>query len=326
MSAASIIQAGGISEEVVNFGSLSPLTGVVTLPAKQDSHPSRTAVIVLNAGTTHRVGPNRLHVGIARRLAGTGMPVLRFDHSGIGDSVVRQDGRPFTESVPLETKEAMDCLEQSYGIRQFILMGLCSGAATAFVVARKDPRVIGALMINATSHFHSDHPELLESTYNRSLARHTWRIALMSRYRFKSWRKVLTGQLSIRRVGANLLGGWAHPFSSRSQAAARRTGKGPKPRLDIEGLVKRGVKLLHVYAEGDEGLDYFRLMLGRDLKPLTRNGTMEVRILKGVNHLFTQRWAQAALFEIVEEFARDIQSRAPGAPPQQMRTARAQQP
>lgn len=325
MSAAPIIQADGIAEEIVNFGVLSPLTGVVTLPAKQDAHPSRTAVIVLNAGTTHRVGPNRLHVGIARRLAGTGMPVLRFDHSGIGDSVVRQDGRPLTESVPLETKEAMDCLEQCYGIRQFILTGLCSGAATAFVVARKDPRVIGALMINATSHFHSDHPELLETAYNRSLARHAWRIALMSSYRLKNWHKVLTGQLSIRRIGANLLGGWAHPFSSRPQAAAPPTGKGPNPRLDIEELVKRGVKLLHVYAEGDEGLDYFRLMLGRDLKPLTRNRTMEVRILIGVNHLFTQRWAQAALFEIVEGFARDIQSRAPGAASQQVRTARAQQ-
>ena len=324
MSPDSTSRAGGIAEEVVDFGTRSPLSGVVTLSLERDPNPRCTAVIVLNAGTTHRVGPNRLHVRIARELAGTGLLVLRFDLSGIGDSAVCQDGLPLDESVPLETKDAMDCLEQRYGIRQFVLTGLCSGAATAFVVARSDPRVVGALMINATSHFHADHPELLESAYHRALARHSWRIGLFSSYRSKNWRKLLTGQLNMRRVASILRGGWAHPFSSRPQAAAQPSSNGPNPRLDIEQLVKRGVKLLHVYAEGDEGLDYFRLMLGRDLKPLTRNGTLDLRILKGVNHLFTQRWAQATLLEIMGEFASDIQSRALGAPPQHVRTARSQ--
>jgi pimeloyl-ACP methyl ester carboxylesterase len=282
-------------------------------------------VIVLNAGTTHRVGPNRLYVRIARELAGTGVLVLRFDLSGIGDSGIRHDGLPLHESVPLEIKEAMDCLEQRYGIEEFVLTGLCSGAAAAFAVARSDQRVVGALMINATAHFHVDHPELLESAYNRALARHAWRIALFSSYRSKNWRKVLTGQLNIRGVTSILFGGWAHLFPSRPQVASVPTGGGPNPRRDIEGLVKRGVRLLHVYAEGDEGLDYFRLMLGRDLKPLTRNGTLELRILKGVNHLFTQLWAQAALLELTRTFSCDIQSRTLDGSSQQMRTARSQQ-
>ena len=43
-------------------------------------------VVLLNAGIVHRVGPNRMHVLLARALAAAGIPSLRFDMSGIGDS------------------------------------------------------------------------------------------------------------------------------------------------------------------------------------------------------------------------------------------------
>ena len=77
-----------MSERVVEFGDGVQLSGVVTEP----SGPARsTGVLLLGAGLLHRVGPARLHVELARALAAAGLPVLRFDYSGIGESEVRAD-------------------------------------------------------------------------------------------------------------------------------------------------------------------------------------------------------------------------------------------
>ena len=77
-------------ERPLYFGERSNLLGVLTAPAAP--HPGSPAVILLNAGLLHRVGPNRLHVDVARRLAEAGFTSLRFDMSGVGDSELPGDG------------------------------------------------------------------------------------------------------------------------------------------------------------------------------------------------------------------------------------------
>ena len=286
-------------EQVVSFGGQAALSGVLTLPAETPASEPRRAIILLNAGTTHRVGPNRLYVRIARRLARAGLIGLRFDLSGIGDSSVRRDGMPHAESVLLEVREAMDFLEREHGTRKFILTGICSGAATAFVVARHDPRVDAALLINAISHFHEEHPEQLDQDYRRAMVRHSWRIALFSSFRGKNWRKLFGGQLAPKRIASMLFGRGPAPLAPTRQAKPIST---PSPRTSLEELAARGVELLHIYSEGDEGLDYFRTMLGSDLMALERTGQLQLRVLRGVNHLFTQLWAQELLLDLVEEW------------------------
>lgn len=293
-------------EEAVVLGVHSPLAGVITRPfaALAQDQP---AVILLNSGTTHRVGPNRLSVRAARQLAGRGFLVLRFDLSGIGDSARRRDNRPFAESVLLETREAMDFLAQRHGIGQFILSGICSGGATAFVSARRDPRVVGALMINAQGHFHADQPQGLEAVRRKALTRHSWRIALRSSFAGKNWRKLLTGRLGIRRAMSMMLRWPGRRLSVRADSESP-LGPAPDPRRDIAELVCRGVRLLHVYAEGDEGLDYFRVMLGRRSKDVSENGDIQLRVLQGVNHTFTQRWSQDLLIELIDEWMAEFLS------------------
>ena len=140
-------RTGLIREKVVLFGSASSLVGIVTDPIDA-TDATRPGVILLNAGLLHRIGPNRLHVELARRLAAKGLVVLRFDFSGIGDSDVREDDLPFWESAILETQEAMTFLEKSRGLRRFVLMGLCSGAVSLFRTARVDSRVAGAVLLD----------------------------------------------------------------------------------------------------------------------------------------------------------------------------------
>jgi len=135
-------------ERALRFGEGRNLVGVLTETETGGPEGERPGVVFLNSGILHRVGASRLYVLTARRLAGAGFPSIRFDHSGIGDSEVRRDGRGFEESAIAEARAAMDLLAERRGVRSFILAGLCSGADVAYWTALEDERVVGLAQLD----------------------------------------------------------------------------------------------------------------------------------------------------------------------------------
>ena len=95
-----------IIERAVSFGLNESLIGIVTEPV----HPAENLprVVALNGGVLHRSGRVRIYVTLSRRLAALGYRVLRFDMSGIGDSLSRGDGLPPTEAAIQDIKDALD--------------------------------------------------------------------------------------------------------------------------------------------------------------------------------------------------------------------------
>ncbi|MCH8150365.1 MAG: alpha/beta fold hydrolase, partial [Planctomycetes bacterium] len=138
-----------MSDHVALFGDRNALVGIRSDPVDV-SGPDRPAVVLLNAGLVHRVGPNRVHVKLSRRLAAAGHVVLRFDLSGLGDSPTRTDAVPFAEYAIQETRQALDYLEDTSKMRRIVLIGICSGADVAFSTAAVDSRVVGVVMINGS--------------------------------------------------------------------------------------------------------------------------------------------------------------------------------
>lgn len=295
-------------EQAVGFGPRQALIGIVTWPSPVDSTlagpatpiPPKTpdglpAVVLLNAGILHRVGPNRTSVKIARSLAAIGFVVLRFDLSGIGDSLPRHDDLPFDQAALLEVQQAMTMLHALAGSTQFLLMGLCSGAHLSLRAALNDRRVIGAVLLNAREHLHDDQDEKLTMALrNRALLHHYQRLALHSSFRTKNWRKTLTGNLNLPLLREAILGfRLRNPF--RRQQAELTTREYALAQLQT--LSARGVRLLHIYCEGDEGLDYFRLVLGADAdaQPMT--------LIRGANHTFSTLWSQERLIHLIRDWA-----------------------
>jgi predicted ATP-grasp superfamily ATP-dependent carboligase/alpha/beta superfamily hydrolase len=126
------------------------LFGILAEPAG----PRRElCAVLLNAGMIHRSGPNRMWVDIARAWAARGVPTLRLDFLGIGDS--DDDGRRHDQTAELYGDEiaaqltlAIDSL-QARGLGPgFVLAGLCSGGYWAFRGALTDTRVLAAFMLN----------------------------------------------------------------------------------------------------------------------------------------------------------------------------------
>lgn len=289
-------------EHVVQIDTGGGLVGVTTQPASGAEEELPTFVF-LNAGLTHRVGPSRLHVRMARALAEQGFPSLRLDWSGLGDSGVRDDNMPVGESIIAETRDAMDFMMRTSGARQFILIGICSGAAVSFLTAQQDERAVGVALINAQSHLHGENAELGEALRERTMTRHSFRMALRSSFRGKNWLKALGGRISIGDV-----------LQSMFLAPLRAIFGGGKgmglpafdPVAETRILTGRGVRVFHLYSEGDEGLDYFHEVLGGNGAERLAEIGAETEVILGANHVFTLLWTQDRLTTSVCDWARSF--------------------
>ena len=67
-------------EEVLLFGRTRALVGIITDPPHAARRQPLPAVILVNVGLVHRVGPNRLYVKLARSLAALGCDVAQGFH------------------------------------------------------------------------------------------------------------------------------------------------------------------------------------------------------------------------------------------------------
>lgn len=261
-----------MTEEPLLFGAGDGLVGVLSLPAA-GVDPERPALLLLNAGLVHRVGPHRLYVQAARRLAEDGFVCLRFDFSGIGDSLPRGDHLPYRQSTLAETRAAMDLLAERHGCRSFCLAGLSSGALVSMATALADRRVVGAALLNP--HGFEDSAEFESHIAQTSQAR----IYAGNLRKLRSWQRLVTGQTDYRRLGRSLL------HRLRGGAGGSASAVTDEARAQLQGFFALPIRILLLLSEQDRSLDNFAEILGRQWRQ--RLGPqVETALIADANHTF----------------------------------------
>jgi dienelactone hydrolase len=216
-------------ERVVTFGAENCLTGIVSEPPVARS--ASPAVLLVTAGIIHHVGPYRLYVDLARKLAPAGFLTLRFDVSGVGDSQPRPDHLTDAEAPLADIREAMDFLQGRYGTSEFVLLGLCSGAYQAHEVAVRDTRVVGTVQLDGYGY-------RTVGYYLHQLVR-----KYLSPRR---WAKFL-----LRKKKERSAGNWnPRPEDPRLEIYGEAFPPRPKVKMEIHGLAARGVRMLFIYSGG----------------------------------------------------------------------------
>lgn len=134
-----------MKEIACQFGENKRLSGILTRPINSST---KQALVLVSVGFMGKFGPFRIYTSIARRAAHLGFEVFRFD---LGDLGYSQPGDP-NSSLKVKTRQeiqaALDYLQTTFGIDQFILGGLCSGAEDSYRYAEEDSRVVGLIMID----------------------------------------------------------------------------------------------------------------------------------------------------------------------------------
>jgi len=97
-------------------------------------------------GPQYRVGSHRQFMLLARDLATHGVPVMRFDYRGMGDS--EGDARNF-EGIEDDLSCAIDqFFEKVDALKEVVIWGLCDAASAALFYAYQDRRVTGLVLLN----------------------------------------------------------------------------------------------------------------------------------------------------------------------------------
>lgn len=307
------------AETPVLFGRDQNLVGVACRPAAAIA--DKPFVVFLNAGIIHRCGPNRMSARLGRALAHVGVPSLRFDLSGVGDSVVPAHAAAMSiqDRVRQDIDDALAFAREQHGARTFIVGGLCSGADNALRTAARREDVVGVMTFDL----------------NVTRTRGYWLRHYARRFtKADAWRNFLAGQnpevnALLRRVrgmmtarggdgAASLLG------ATRADGLSDGLGDAP-PELEhdavvphaemrgmLEQLVARDVALLCVFSGGiPKQYNYERQFL--DLFPGVEFGDrLALRYVPEADHTFTGPALQERLRRSVVGWVSETAFRAAG--------------
>jgi len=134
-----------MTEHPLILGAEQHLVATLTQASPGSPQPTWCAVLT-NSGVIPRSGPHRMNVHLARHFARMGIPSIRFDMSGLGDSRRATGGLPVVQQWVADTRAAMDEAQARLGCDRFFMVGFCSGAEVAHLTALADPRLRGAVL------------------------------------------------------------------------------------------------------------------------------------------------------------------------------------
>lgn len=195
------------------------LLGVVT----GGHNPSAVGVVIIVGGPQYRIGSHRQFVLLARRLAQAGIPVMRFDYRGMGDS--SGEMMSFEQVVPDITAAVAAFTAAVPTVERIVLWGLCDAASACLLYwnATRDPRVAGMILAD---------PWITSSeVFAQSQMKHYLRRPFQREF----WTKLLGGGID--------LGGALRDFASvLSRTREKRSGPAVAAEAPFDEKMTRGME------------------------------------------------------------------------------------
>jgi exosortase A-associated hydrolase 1 len=213
------------------------LYGILSLP--QAASPARRGVLIVVGGPQYRAGSHRQFTLLARDLANAGIPAMRFDYRGMGDS--EGDLQTF-ENVDDDLRAAIDrFFIEVPGMTEVVLWGLCDGASAAALYAPQDARVAGLVLLNPWVR--------TEEGAARATIKHYYKDRLLDP---RLWNKIRRGEFDVRASVGSLWDNVGKAFGPKPGAPAAASGSAaPLPERMQGALTHFGGRVLVVLSGAD---------------------------------------------------------------------------
>lgn len=260
------------------------MVGILSLPEA----PGPRGVLVVTGGPQYRVGSHRQFTLLAAALAARGLPVLRFDLRGMGDS--EGSARDYRAAGPDIAGALAQFFAAVPSLREVVLWGLCDGATAAACHAPRDARVQALVLLNPWVRS--------EAGLARATLRHYYLPRLLQA---SFWRKLARGGV---RLGASVAS--LRQVAAASQGAAAAEPDAPAPAM-LRALTQFQGKVLLILSGDDLGAREWSALLAADARwrAVAARAQWTQAQVDGANHTF----ASAAWRADVEQLcARWLQS------------------
>ena len=258
------------------------LYGILSLPEQ----PVSRGVLIVVGGPQYRVGSHRQFTLLARDFASHGVPVMRFDYRGIGDS----EGAVRTfEEINDDLRCAIDrFFEQIPTLRELVIWGLCDAASAALFYAHQDRRVTGLILLNPWVR--------TEEGIAKAYLKHYYFSRFFER---DLWEKVLGGRFDFVVAGRSFLKLMNNAFLGRKKdvnASPDTSGNGTGDLVALHERMFGGFshfkgRILLILSGNDlTSQEFSGLVKGsRKWRALLGSSRVKCFDLPGANHTFSRR-------------------------------------
>jgi alpha-beta hydrolase superfamily lysophospholipase len=287
------------------------LHAVITKPSRFDAPPTNQThspvMVILSTGANPCSGPGRAHVELARRWAAQrGLTTVRIDRRGVGVSCLMQrTADPSTEETradldAYDDDHLLDLLDierfihQEFPGRRYVLVGICSGAFSAFNAVRVGAKPSAIVSANQIIFDATEWADRLESPIYALKARSQLSKSINDP---RSWVRLAKGDIPIKPAVRRLVA------YARMRNDAGKTGT-ENPRdinCQMEAMAARGVKQLYLFDEAETGLAYIRFRASPLLDELTANGLCQFHTTEFAGHTFGTPAARHWLGETIDD-------------------------
>jgi pimeloyl-ACP methyl ester carboxylesterase len=286
-----------VQERVLAYDDAGRLFGILAQGADPIGRRARTALLFLNVGSNHHVGPHRMYVSLSRELAAVGFSAFRFDVAGLGDSRAPPGGKEnalYSRGSILDVQQAMTFLARTIGAERFILFGICSGAYLAFHTTVADDRVSGQILVNPQT-FAWREGDSLEIKIKKESYKATrfYRQAIL---RKETWVRLYRQEINLRGIADELYERSRQQLAARVARALTRSPDGVgKIARSFVTISDRGTHSLLIYSGNDGGIDVIESHLGTGGGPMRRRKNFRFEIIDGADHTITPLPSQEKL-------------------------------
>ncbi len=253
----------------------------------QPCEAEKRGVLIVVGGPQYRVGSHRQFILLARYLADEGIPVLRFDHRGMGDS---QGQSQRFDNLDMDIAAAVDGFFQHQpDLAEIVIWGLCDGASAAAFYAHQDQRIRGLVLLNPWVHTDQGAAKTLLKNYY-------WQRLCSADF----WHKVSRGSFDMG-MAARSLGSILKQALSRQSSvvpideSTLNLRQLPLPERVRASLEAFQYPLLFILSGQDLTADEFRNVVSAssDWKRLLARSQVSCYDLPEADHTFSQRtWRQ----------------------------------
>lgn len=300
-----------IHESILYFGNNLSRFSIITEPHSK-TESTNTWVIISSSGADHTGGQVRFSVSLSRSIAKNGLSSARFDFPGVGDSGTifpDQENKAYQTHNSDEIASLIETLQNKYGARRFILLGLCAGAYESFHggLKLKHLPIVECVLLNPLIFYWKEgmnideESELPTSKKESVEQQNRWKYYLGQMREIKRWKNLLTGKSKLKPLFDTISYKAKNSLSEYLQSWTGRSLKFDNDPLthDIRKLVESGRRLTFVFARADHGYGLLMTHAGAVVRLYIRKKVLKIWFIDRSNHSFTSRESRSQLIDSV---------------------------